>query len=136
LIKNSRKLLRELIYYQVTIVLIKNGIANDAVFFVPDRSHNVRILTCLIVIIVILLGITFASLNSGPVTIHYYIGQHTFSLPLLLVLVFAAGSLLGLIVGFWLVLKLKVKNYRLAQHLKIAEKEIQNLRVIPLQDRH
>ena len=95
-----------------------------------------RILTYFIVLIIILLGITFASLNSGPVTIHYYIGQHTFSLSLLLVLVFAAGSLLGLIVGFWLVLKLKVKNYRLAQHLKIAEKEIQNLRAIPLQDRH
>jgi len=96
----------------------------------------VRILTYFIALIIILLGITFASLNSGPVTIHYYIGQHTFSLSLLLVLVFAAGSLLGLMVGFWLVLKLKVKNYRLAQHLKIAEKEIQNLRAIPLQDRH
>ncbi|MBV8803079.1 MAG: LapA family protein [Gammaproteobacteria bacterium] len=95
-----------------------------------------RILTYLTILFVILLGITFASLNSGPVTIHYYIGQHTFSLSLLLVLVFAAGSLLGLIVGFWLLLKLKVKNYRLAHHLKIAEKEIQNLRSIPLQDRH
>lgn len=95
-----------------------------------------RILTCFIVLIVILIGITFATLNSGPVTIHYYVGQHTFSLSLLLVLVFSAGSLLGLIVGFWLLLKLKVKNYRLAQHLKIAEKEIQNLRTIPLQDRH
>ena len=95
-----------------------------------------RILTCFIVLMVILLGITFATLNSGPVTIHYYVGQHTFSLSLLLVLVFSAGSLLGLIVGFWLVLKLKVKNYRLTQHLKVAEKEIQNLRAIPLQDRH
>jgi uncharacterized membrane protein YciS (DUF1049 family) len=96
----------------------------------------VRIFTYLLILIVILLGITFASLNSGPVTIHYYVGQHTFSLPLLLVLVFAAGSLLGLLVGFWLLLKMKVKNFRLAQSLKVAEKEIENLRAIPLQDRH
>lgn len=95
-----------------------------------------RIFTCFIILIIVLLGITFASLNSGPVTINYYVGQHSFSLPLLLVLVFAAGSLLGLLVGFWLLLKLKVKNYRLAQHLKVAEKEIENLRAIPLQDRH
>jgi putative membrane protein len=96
----------------------------------------VRILTYLFILIVILLGITFASLNSGSVTINYYVGQHSFSLPILLVLVFAAGSLLGLCVGFWLLLKLKVKTYRLAQTLKVAEKEIENLRAIPLQDRH
>jgi putative membrane protein len=96
----------------------------------------VRIFTYILILIVILLGVTFASLNSGPVTIHYYVGQHTFSLSLLLVLVFTAGSLLGLLVGFWLLLKVKVKNYRLSQHLKIAEKEIENLRAIPLQDRH
>lgn len=95
-----------------------------------------RILTYFLIIIIILLGVTFASLNSGPVTIHYYVGEHTFSLSLLLVLVFASGSLLGLLVGFWLLLKLKVKNYRLSQHLKVAEKEIENLRAIPLQDRH
>jgi putative membrane protein len=106
-------------------------------FFVSDRGEsNVRIFMYIIALIIIILGITFASLNSGPVTIHYYTGQHTFSLSLLLVLVFAAGSLLGLLVGFWLLLKLKVKNYRLTQNLKVAEKEIQNLRAIPLQDRH
>jgi putative membrane protein len=95
-----------------------------------------RILTYFLILILIVLGITFAALNSVPVTVHYYVGQHTFSLSLLLVLVFGGGSLLGLLVGFWLLLKLKVKNYRLTQHLKMAEKEIQNLRAIPLQDRH
>lgn len=95
-----------------------------------------RVITYFLILVVVLLGITFAVLNSGPVTINYYVGQHTFSLSLLLVLVLAVGSLLGLLVGFWLLLKLKVKNYRLTQQLKIAEKEIANLRAIPLQDRY
>jgi uncharacterized membrane protein YciS (DUF1049 family) len=82
------------------------------------------------------MGITFAVLNEGLVTINYYIGQKTLPLSLLMVFVFALGCFSGLLVGGWLLLKVKVKNYRLKQRLKVAEKEVQNLRAIPLQDKH
>ena len=96
----------------------------------------VRILTYLLLLLVILIGITFALLNPNTVTVHYYIGQKTLPLSLLLAFVFALGCLLGLIVGGYLLLRVKLKNYNLKQCLKVAEKEIQNLRAIPLQDRH
>ena len=95
-----------------------------------------RIVTYLLLLIIILIGITFAVLNPSIVTVNYYIGQKKLALSLLLVSVFALGCFLGLLVGGWLALKVKIKNYRLKQKLKFAEKEVQNLRAIPLQDRH
>lgn len=83
-----------------------------------------------------MLGITFAALNHDAVTINYYVGQHALPLSFLLVISFVAGCLLGLIVGFWILFKLKLKNYRLQQQLRVTEKEVENLRAIPLQDRH
>ena len=95
-----------------------------------------RLITYLLLLIIILIGVTFALLNPSPVLIHYYVGQKTLPLSMLLVLVFALGCFLGLLVGLWFVFKIKIKNYHLKKRVKIAEKEIQNLRAIPLQDRH
>jgi lipopolysaccharide assembly protein A len=98
--------------------------------------QNVRILMYFLLLVLILLGITFAVLNSSSVSLNFYVGNITFPLSLLLVFAFAIGCLLGLLVGFWLVLRVKIKNYRLQHQLKVAEKEVENLRAIPLQDRH
>jgi len=94
-----------------------------------------RIVSYFFLLIIILFGITFATLNSESVTINYYFDQSTLPLSLLLVLVFAFGCLIGMVVGFWLVIKAKLLNYRLRQRLNLAEKEIENLRAIPLQDK-
>ncbi len=95
-----------------------------------------RIISYIIVLIVILLGVTFAALNHNFVSINYYLGESSFPLSLLLGLSFVAGSLIALLVGFWLLLRLKLKHYRLQQKVKIYEKEIANLRAIPLQDKY
>ena len=94
-----------------------------------------RIISYFFLLIIIIFGMTFATLNSESVTINYYISQTTLPLSLLLVLVFALGCLLGMIAGIWLLIKAKVLNYRLRQRLQLAEKEIDNLRAIPLQDK-
>lgn len=94
-----------------------------------------RIMSYIFLVIIVLFGMTFATLNSESVTINYYLGQSTLPLSLLLVLVFALGCLIGMVVGFWLLIKAKIANYRLRQRLTMAEKEIENLRAIPLQDK-
>jgi lipopolysaccharide assembly protein A len=94
----------------------------------------VRIISYFFLIVIILFGMTFATLNSESVTINYYLGQSSLPLSLLLVMVFAFGCLVGMVVGFWLLIKAKLNNYRMRQQLKLAEKEINNLRAIPLQD--
>lgn len=93
-----------------------------------------RIVSYFFLLIIVLFGMTFATLNSESVTINYYLGESTLPLSLLLVLMFAFGCLIGMIVGFWLLIKAKLLNYRLQQRLNLAEKEIENLRAIPLQD--
>lgn len=95
-----------------------------------------RIISYILVILILIFGITFAILNHTPVNINYYVSQRTLPLSLLLTLSFVIGCIFGLVVGFWVFLKTKIKNYRLNQQLKVAEKEIENLRAIPLQDRH
>jgi putative membrane protein len=95
----------------------------------------VRIFSYFFLLIIVLFGMTFATLNSETVTINYYFSQSTLPLSLLIVLVFALGCLIGMMAGLWLVFKAKLKNYRTKQRLSSAEKEIENLRAIPIQDK-
>ncbi|OGT42989.1 MAG: hypothetical protein A3F42_05595 [Gammaproteobacteria bacterium RIFCSPHIGHO2_12_FULL_37_34] len=94
-----------------------------------------RIISYFFLLIIVLFGMTFATLNSESVTINYYFSQSALPLSLLLVLVFSLGCFIGMIVGFWLLIKSKLYNYRLQQRLTLAEKEIENLRAIPIQDK-
>lgn len=94
-----------------------------------------RIISYFLFLIIVIFGMTFATLNSESITINYYFYQTTLPLSLLLVIVLALGCFLGIIVGLWLVLKAKMKVYRMRQKLSMAEKEIANLRAIPLQDK-
>lgn len=94
-----------------------------------------RIISYFFLLVIVLFGMTFATLNSESVTINYYFNQSTLPLSLLLVIVFAFGCLVGMVVGIWLLIKAKLLNYRLKQRLSVAEKEIDNLRTMPLQDK-
>ncbi len=93
-----------------------------------------RVLTYIVLIFVILLGLTFACLNADSVSINYYIGSNELPLSFLLVITFALGGIIGLLVSSFVVLKLKRDNYRLRQRARVVEKEIENLRIIPMKD--
>jgi uncharacterized membrane protein YciS (DUF1049 family) len=77
-------------------------------------------------------GLTFASLNSSIVTFNYYLGVKDIALSLLLVFVFGGGIVLGLLVSIFPWLKVKRDNMRLKFHLKVVEKEVKNLRSLPI----
>ena len=81
-----------------------------------------------------ILGITFAGLNAETVAVNYYFGTNELPLSLLLVLVLAFGSLLGVLAGFTLYLRAKKENFKLRGRIKVVEKEVSNLRSIPLKD--
>ncbi len=94
-----------------------------------------RLFSYLFFLAIVVFGVTFATLNSDSVTINYYIDQSTLPLSLLLVAVFAFGCLIGMLASIALLIRSKVYNYRLNQRLHVAEKEVENLRAIPLQDK-
>lgn len=93
-----------------------------------------RIFSYIVILIIVIFGISFATLNSDPVNINYYLDTSRMPLSLVLVLAFALGCILGMAVCMWLLIKAKMHHYRLQQRLVMAEKEIENLRAIPLQD--
>ena len=94
-----------------------------------------RIVSYFLLLGIIVFGVSFATLNSEVVTVNYYFDQNSLPLSLLLVLTFTLGCLISMIVACWLLIKAKMINYRLRQRLNLAEKEIENLRAIPLQDK-
>ncbi len=95
-----------------------------------------RIVTYILVLLIILLGVTFAGLNAEFVSLNYYIGDAELPLSLLLVLAFIIGCILTLMASLIFYIKLKSKNRRLYQRLKVVEAELANLRTIPLKDTH
>lgn len=94
-----------------------------------------RIVSYLIILLIIIFGVSFAMLNADLVSINFYFGQRKLPLSLLLGLGFVLGCVLGMLVSCWLLIKAKYTNHRLRQRLQLAEKEIENLRAIPLQDK-
>lgn len=93
-----------------------------------------RVISYLVLLVVMLVGLTFASLNSNIVTFNYYVGSKEIALSLLLVFAFGAGIFLGLIAAISPWLKVKRENRRFKSRLKIVEKEVENLRSIPIRD--
>lgn len=79
-------------------------------------------------------GITFAALNASSIKINLY--ATTLAMPT--VVLIGASILLGVFLGFFLFSyrywHLKKENRKLKNQLELTEKEIKNLRSIPLHD--
>lgn len=69
-------------------------------------------------IIIILLGVTFASLNPQKLLINYYIDTSTVHLPLLLLVTLVVGAFLGVIAMLPTVIRSKSCNRRLKHQVK------------------
>jgi lipopolysaccharide assembly protein A len=85
-----------------------------------------KIISYIVIIILIILGLTFALLNAQSVTLNYYLGSLNISLSLLLVITIGLGILMGLILALFPILKLKTGNYHLKSHIKQLERAIEN----------
>jgi lipopolysaccharide assembly protein A len=87
-------------------------------------------------IIVIILGVTFASLNSHTVDINYYVNSSSIHLPILLLITLVLGAILGCIAMLPTVIRGKHANHRLKHRVKQIEQEVNNLRTIPIKETH
>ncbi|KTC78676.1 LapA family protein [Legionella cincinnatiensis] len=95
-----------------------------------------RILMLVIYILLIVIGVSFAALNATSVDVNFYF--ETLSMPISVLMTIMLG--IGVVIGFILFIvrywRLKAECHRLKNQLKLTEKEIKNLRSIPLQDQH
>ena len=81
-------------------------------------------LVAAILLVVLLLGLEFSTLNTDPVTVKYLLGEATRPLSLVLICAFAAGVLVTALIGLFMVLPLRWQVARLRQTLSSKEHEI------------
>lgn len=83
-----------------------------------------KIVRYLFLTLIIVLGFTFACLNTTAVSINYYIGTSLLPLSLLLIMTFAVGMIIAMIFNLAWVVQLKRKNYLNRQKIKRLEQEL------------
>ncbi|MFN3235263.1 MAG: lipopolysaccharide assembly LapA domain-containing protein [Gammaproteobacteria bacterium] len=95
-----------------------------------------RIISYIVLLFVIVLGVSFALLNAQTVSVNYYYKTSTMPLSLLVAISIAIGGCLGILVTLGMLIKAKAINFKLRHRLKVVEKELENLRSIPIKDTH
>lgn len=93
-----------------------------------------RILTYITLALIVILGFTFAVLNAEPVNLNLFVMSPEMPLSLLVALALVIGALLGALVGMTFFIKLKFKYRQLKKRVEMAEREVENLRALPLRD--
>ncbi len=95
-----------------------------------------RILSFLIISLVVVIGVGFAAINAELVQFNYYLGNIQVPLSLLIVLAIAIGASLGILVSLGFSLSQRRELARLRKKIVLTEREIKNLREIPIRNKH
>ena len=95
-----------------------------------------RLVYISLTLIVIILGVVFAVLNAENVQLNYYLGSFELPLSLVLVLAMIIGAVLGIFASLSFIIGSRRNTSKLKRSVEVAEKEIVNLRNIPIKDKH
>ena len=93
-----------------------------------------RLLGFLFLVVMVVLGLSFAVLNSQPVSLNNYFGYRDIPLSMIVVLSLATGAVIGVLVSAGLILRLKAQSSQLRRKLRNAEKDSDQLRVLPAKE--
>ena len=95
-----------------------------------------RIIYLILTLVVTLFTVTFTLLNSQPVKVNYYFGSYEIDLLIVVVICLVIGAFLGVMAALGKIFSLKQEMSRKEKKIKITEKELENLRSLPLKDEH
>jgi putative membrane protein len=93
-----------------------------------------RLISLVFVLLVAGFGLSFALLNAGLVTLDYYLDTAELPLSLALTLALVVGAILGLAAATAVLIRDKREAARLRRRLGQMEKELSELRKLPLRD--
>ena len=96
----------------------------------------IRLVYFLLALLVVILGVVFSVLNADTVQLHYYLGTVELPLSLVLILAMIVGALLGVFSSLGFIISSRRSASKLKRSVEVAEKEIVNLRNIPIKDEH
>ncbi|HLD84696.1 MAG TPA: lipopolysaccharide assembly protein LapA domain-containing protein [Coxiellaceae bacterium] len=74
-------------------------------------------------VLLVVLGVSFAVLNSHDVQINYFVGDKTLYFPFIMLIILVLGALLGVLALLPSFIRLKVHGYELKRKIKSLEKE-------------
>lgn len=95
-----------------------------------------RIFMIVFYVVLVLIGVSFAALNASSVQINFYFKIFTMPISVLITIMLGLGALFGYILFLSKYWRLKAENRKIKNQLRLTEKEIKNLRCLPLQDQH
>ncbi len=93
-----------------------------------------RIIITLFYLLLILGGVSFAALNASSVQVNLYYTTLNMPISVLMTIMLGLGMILGFLLFFYRYLRLKGAHRKVKNQLRMTEKEIKNLRAIPLSD--
>ena len=91
----------------------------------------VRLIGFIFLIILIVLGLSFAVLNADTVPLNSYFGFREIPLSMVVVLSLATGAVIGVLVSMGMILRLKQQAASLRKKLQRAEKDAEQLQILP-----
>ncbi|KTD49476.1 hypothetical protein Lrub_0575 [Legionella rubrilucens] len=95
-----------------------------------------RLLMILFYLLLILVGVSFAALNASSVEVNFYVTTVTMPISILMTIMLGIGIVVGFLIFLLRYWRLKRELARVRNQLRLTEKEIKNLRDIPLKDQH
>lgn len=93
-----------------------------------------RLIKLMFLLIITLLGVSFSCLNASMVNVNLYVMTYEIHLSILLVCTLGIGILIGCLFMSTVYLKLKAENLNIKNKVKWADKEINNLRSLPIKN--
>lgn len=95
-----------------------------------------RIVMTLFYLVLILAGVSFAALNASSVAVNFYFATASMPVSILMMLTFGVGIIAGFFIFIFRYCRLKSEHRRLKNQLKLTQREIKNLRTIPVTDNY
>lgn len=95
-----------------------------------------RLIYISLTLVVIIIGVAFSVLNAENIQLNYYLGSVELPLSLVLIIAMIIGAILGILASLSLIIGSRRNTNKLKRSVEVAEKEIVNLRNIPIKDNH
>jgi putative membrane protein len=95
-----------------------------------------RIIFYIILFIIFVLAISFSLLNSQTVNIDLYFSKQSVDLMLVILASICVGVVMGVAAVSGMMLRTRHELSKTKKEVKLVEKEVANLRSLPLKDKH
>lgn len=89
-----------------------------------------RLLGFLLLVILVVLGLSFAVLNSQSVALNYYFGARDIPLSMVVVVSLVAGAVTGILVSLGTIIRLKQQTGSLRRRLRTAQRDAEQARIL------